>query len=116
MMTLRNTGLGLAALISLSWGTVAKAAVDCQITDFNVQAYESGTTYLYGVVGGNLIHLYLCTAAGATNPCDSTGTARNFALAMTALTSGRPLWFNVSTPDTCATVPSHIRPTVWYMK
>jgi hypothetical protein len=105
--------LSAAAVATLSLqSTLALAEASCPITNFEVQQYEYGTPFVTGYIGGNFRYIYLCTGSGTTNTCDSQGTNRNVAMAMTAFATGKPLhaYFVSSAITACNQVVDYTRP------
>jgi hypothetical protein len=109
--------LTVIAVLSLK-STFALAEANCPITNFEVHQYEYGTPFVVGYIGGNFRYLYLCTGSGATNTCDSQGTNRNVAMAMTAYASGKPLhaYFGSTAITACDQVPDYTRPYMFRLK
>jgi hypothetical protein len=93
----------------------AFADVACPVSNWHIEQFEDGTSTVRGTIGGNPRWLYLCTGSGTTVNCDSAGTARNFALALTAYTTGKTLLFYYANAATCAVVADWTRPTSVYL-
>jgi hypothetical protein len=77
--------------------------------------YDNGDAYIVGTVGGRVRFLYLCTGSGSTNDCNSQGTSRNMAMALTALTSGKifQAYFREAVYTSCDQIPDGVPPSMF---
>ena len=85
----------------------ADADVSCTISDYQVDAYDHGGTYLHGNVGGTWKNfIQLCGNTG----CNDQATNRRLSIAMTGQVSGKTLDAYFVGFNTCADITNYSRP------
>ncbi len=110
--TLCSLFLAAASLGALVASSGASASVSCTLTNFTIDAYDHGGTYLHDTLGGVAVSFIdICGTTSGVEDCTSKGTVRRLAVALSAFSLGKNLLVGYSTLNACSDFTPYTRAT-----
>jgi hypothetical protein len=106
----------LISIVVVALPALAQASVQCTLSNFIVDAYDHGGTYLHGSLNGVAVNFIdICGTTNGVEDCTSKGTDRRLAVALAAQAQGKSLtmWFlNI---NSCADFTAYTRAADLYL-
>lgn len=77
---------------AILWSGASLADVTCELSNFEVEAYDHGGVYMHGILGGTYAGwIMLCGVTSGQQDCSAKASDRRLAIALAAQAAGKNL-------------------------
>ena len=91
-----------AALLMICAPAFAQSALNCTISEFEIEAYDHGGVYIHGKLNGTPVGwIVICGAIGVSQDCPAKATDRRLAVALAAQAQGKNLLAHFASLNAC---------------